>query len=313
MRLVTSSFSCGASREQVGERGRRLDEVLEVVEDEAGAASRRGSAPRLSATGTAPLSLSPSVCAIVGSTSAGSAIGASATKNTPCGKSSTSSAAAWSPSRVLPVPPGPVSVSRRTSSRRSCSTTAATSRSRPISGVGWTGRFVGRFSSVRNGGNSLGSPSITSCESRCGRVQVLEPVLAEVAQRDPVGQLVLDELARRLRDQHLPAVASRADPRRARHVEPDVPRRPDRRLAGVDPDPDRAAASPPSRAAPARPPGSPRPRSGTRRRTRRPACRPHGRPPPRTPRAAAGGARRAAPRTRRDRDARAAPSSPRRR
>ena len=34
MRLVTSSFSCGASREQVGERGRRLDEVLEVVEDE---------------------------------------------------------------------------------------------------------------------------------------------------------------------------------------------------------------------------------------------------------------------------------------
>ena len=80
--------------------------------------------------------------------------------------------------------------------------------------------------------------------------QVLEPVLAEVAQRDPVGQLVLDQLARRLRDQHLPAVSGRADPRGARDVEAHVARRPDRRLAGVDPDPDRQLRRRPVRAGP---------------------------------------------------------------
>ena len=36
--------------------------------------------------------------------------------------------------------------------------TAATSRSRPISGVGCTGRLLGRPSSVRSGGNSAGRP-----------------------------------------------------------------------------------------------------------------------------------------------------------
>ncbi len=69
--------------------------------------------------------------------------------------------------------------------------------------------------------------------------QVLEPVLTEVAQRDPVRQLVLDQLARRLRDHHLPAVTGRADPRGARHVEADVARQSDGRFARVDPDPDR--------------------------------------------------------------------------
>ena len=46
------------------------------------------------------------------------------------------------PARVLPVPPGPMSVSRRTSGLRSRSQTAATSRSRPTSGVGWAGRLL---------------------------------------------------------------------------------------------------------------------------------------------------------------------------
>ena len=50
-------------------------------------------------------------------------------------------AAAARASRVLPTPPGPVRVSSRTSSRRSRSVIAATSRSRPISGVsGWGSR-----------------------------------------------------------------------------------------------------------------------------------------------------------------------------
>ena len=110
-------------------------------------------------------------------------------------------------------------------------------RSRPISGVGWTGRFVGRFSSVRSGGNSLRSPSITSCESRCGRSRSLSRCSPRSRSATPVGELGLDQLARRLRDQHLPAVAGRADPRRARDVEADVAGRAEQRLAGVDPDP----------------------------------------------------------------------------
>ena len=46
----------------------------------------------------------------------GSRSGASGTQKTPSGKRSDASAAAWSASRVFPVPPGPVSVSKRVSS-----------------------------------------------------------------------------------------------------------------------------------------------------------------------------------------------------
>ena len=256
IRLVTSSFSCRRGGEQLGERRAPPRRAARSCRGRAAAACRRGTPSRRSASEPAPLSLSPSVCAIVGSTSSGSAIGASATKNTPCGKSSTSSAAAWSASRVLPVPPGPVSVSSRTSSRRSSSATAASSRSRPISGVGWTGRFVGRFSSVRSAGNSFAQPVDHELREPLRPRQVLEPVLAEVAQLDAVGQLGLDQLAGRLREQHLPAVAGGADPRGARHVEADVAgrRRPTARRCGSRSGP--RAASRRARAARARPPAT---------------------------------------------------------
>jgi hypothetical protein len=47
-------------------------------------------------------------------------------------------------------------------------------------------------------------------------------VLAEVPDRDVVRQLVGDQLAGGARDQHLPAVAGRADPRGAVDVQTDV-------------------------------------------------------------------------------------------
>ena len=238
MRLVTSNLSCGAAASSSASAGAASTTCSRLSTRSRSRFSAR-KWPRLSARGTAPLSLSPSACAIVGSTSSGSAIGASATKNTPCGKSSTSSAAACSPSRVLPVPPGPVSVNRRTSSRRSRSTTAATSRSRPISGVGWTGRFVGRFSSVRKAGNSFGSPVDDELREPLRPLQVPEPMLAKVAQRDPVGEIVLDQLACRLGDQHLPAVTGRADPSRAMHLHPHIPRLTQHDLTRVHPHPDR--------------------------------------------------------------------------
>src|SRR5215217_2728354 len=65
----------------------------------------------------------------------GSLIGARSTKVTPSGKSSATIAAALKASRVLPTPPGQVKVRRGTSSRTNRSRTAASSRSRPISGV----------------------------------------------------------------------------------------------------------------------------------------------------------------------------------
>ena len=51
-----------------------------------------------------------------------------------------------------------------------------------------------------------------------GRGQVLQPVLAEVPQ--PLGA---EQRSRGRRDEHLPAVSSRRDPRRAVHVDADVP------------------------------------------------------------------------------------------
>ena len=53
-------------------------------------------------------------------------------------------------------------------------------------------------------------------------VEVLEPVLALVGQRDPVGQRSGHELAGRLRDEHLAAVRRRRDACGTMHVQPDV-------------------------------------------------------------------------------------------
>ena len=70
-----------------------------------------------------------------------------------------------------------------------------------------------------------------------GRGEVLEPVLAEVPQ--PVGA---EQRSRGRRDEHLPAVSCRRDPRRAVHVDADVPLLGHVRRARMDahPHPDRA-------------------------------------------------------------------------
>ena len=71
--------------------------------------------------------------------SAGSASGARSTKTTPSRKRSMSSPATAVATRVLPLPPAPVRVSRRTSSSRSISLRRATSRLRPTRRVGGIG------------------------------------------------------------------------------------------------------------------------------------------------------------------------------
>ena len=75
-------------------------------------------------------------------------------------------AATWSDSRVLPVPPGPVSVTSRFAA--SSAPASASSRSRPTNDVSCVGRLFGRASSERSGGNSIRSPSATTWHSGCG-------------------------------------------------------------------------------------------------------------------------------------------------
>ena len=78
---------------------------------------------------------SSSACATVGSTRSGSVTLERSTKTAPSRSSGAIACATASASRVLPVPPGPVSVTSRTSSRRSIASTAAISSLRPTSEV----------------------------------------------------------------------------------------------------------------------------------------------------------------------------------
>src|SRR6266699_4177069 len=74
-------------------------------------------------------------------TRSGSLMGASRTRQIPSGKSSSSAVATCKPRRVLPTPPVPVRVSRRTSGCRRSAQDAATSCSRPTSGVSCAGKL----------------------------------------------------------------------------------------------------------------------------------------------------------------------------
>ena len=86
----------------------------------------------------------------------------------------------------------------RPAARRSC--TSATSRSRPTKLDAGRGRFV--FEIVFSGGKGS-SPELVDPDRL---VEVLDAVLAEVAHR-----LAVEQIARRLRQQHLAAVAGRRD------------------------------------------------------------------------------------------------------
>ena len=93
--------------------------------------------------GRSPVSRRPSVRAIADWTSRASASGTRSTRYTPPSNTSSRLAATSSASRVLPVPPGPVRVSRRTGADddSSCWRALSNSRSRPTSGVGCAGKL----------------------------------------------------------------------------------------------------------------------------------------------------------------------------
>ena len=104
-----------------------------------------------------------SASAIAVGTRAGSRIGSRGTKKTPCGNSGATSLATRRERRVFPVPPGPVSVTRRWARTRA--PTSCTSRSRPTKFVVSAGRLLG-ISSEASAGKSPASPGACTCQ-RC--------------------------------------------------------------------------------------------------------------------------------------------------
>ena len=113
----------------------------------------------VSSTGRPGSCRTPSTSATVTATRSGSRSGARSANHTPSPPPSSSPAATCSPSRVLPAPPAPVSVTSRDPATRW--RTAASSASRPMkldTCAGRLWRSVG-LSTDRTGGNAAGKPS----------------------------------------------------------------------------------------------------------------------------------------------------------
>ena len=161
-------------------------------------------------------------------TSDGSRIAASSTRPTPSSNDSTSSAAAATARLVLPIPPGPVSVTSRARSVPSRRSSSPSSSLAPEQGSRLDRQAPLAEASK---GWELVATELEEPD-RCS--DVLQPVLAEVAQLE----LAVEERACRLRDDDLAAVAGRRDPSRLVHGEPDVALVGQRRLAGVHAHPD---------------------------------------------------------------------------
>ncbi len=113
---------------------------------------------------------------------------------------------------VLPVPPGPVRVRRRTESSARRRSTSSSSARRPTNAVPRTGRFPAAWSSVVSGGNVDCKRRMHELEDALGAPEVLEPVLAEVAQARAVREVVRGEGRGGRRQEHLPAVPGGHDP-----------------------------------------------------------------------------------------------------
>ncbi len=109
-----------------------------------------------SSTGMSGASRSSNAEAMASGTRAGSSIMVSGAKYTPSPKRGSSLSAAATASRVFPLPPGPVRVTRR--ERASSPEMSASSWSRPMKLVSCAGRCLGRVSIERMGGNSARSP-----------------------------------------------------------------------------------------------------------------------------------------------------------
>ena len=186
----------------------------------------------------------PMARAMAGTTSAESVIVPSGTNHTPSGYSSASPAATWSARRVLPVPPGPVSVSRRVRLEEG---PGLVQLQLPPDEGGQLRRQVVGTGVERADRREVGGQAVDHELGDALRAQVLEPVRPQWTQRQAGRESPLDQLRRRLRQQHLPAVPGRGHARGAVHIVADVgPVGIELAHAGVEahPHPDRGAVRP---------------------------------------------------------------------
>ncbi len=167
-RLETITVSLGAERRRSATTGAPATTCSKLSRTSSAWRSRRCSLTR-SIGGRCGASR-PSEPAIADATRSASVTGASGTNQVPSGYRSTQSPARASDSRVLPVPPGPVSVRRRVRSR---SATALSTSRRPTKVVSCGGRLLGVRSRVRSAGNVVSRAAASTWYSRSGRAKSL--------------------------------------------------------------------------------------------------------------------------------------------
>ena len=108
--------------------------------------------------------------------------------------------------RVLPVPPGPVSVTRRTSGACRRVLTASISGSRPRNGVNVAGNPRRRSSAAGRVGRSSGKSGCARAKTRSVRSKSRSRTSPRSLKLAPDGQIVLSKLCDRFRQQDLAAV-----------------------------------------------------------------------------------------------------------
>ena len=140
-----------------------------------------------------------------------SVIGASSTNQTPSANSLMTSAATCSESRVLPMPPIPVSVSSRVF--LSAALICSCSRSRPMNVVTCCGRLFGTPSRDRSAGNDGRSPACCNWKTRSAPVRSAAARVARSRRAMPCGSRSLHQFGDGLRRQHLAAVGGIHDAR----------------------------------------------------------------------------------------------------
>ena len=181
-RLVAIAFRPGAARSRPAMIGPASTHLLEVVEDQQDALAARATRRATSAIGLlarSPRCRAPPRSAARRASGRGSAPAARRRRRP---GSVRRGRRQLEREPRLPGPAGPGHASAGGSSRAGDRPRRAR-RSRPTNVVSWVGRLFGRASSVRSGGNSVGSPSRLDLEQPLRRQQVAQPVLAELAER----------------------------------------------------------------------------------------------------------------------------------
>ena len=168
-RLVTMTWSTGHARSSSATSAGGLDHLLEVVEDERARARPRSADARASPGCSPGRGTTPSVCAIVGSTSAGSRRGSRATNQTPSGKSSATCGRELQRQARL-ARAARARERQQARAPRGAPRRPRSSRSRPTNEVSCDGQVVRAARRASGGsGSPSGSPSMTSWLSGWGR------------------------------------------------------------------------------------------------------------------------------------------------